>query len=183
MIALEISVAYYIYNHNNHDKPMMKFREATIEDLTLLQYWDKQEHILEAGLGDGWAWETELQRSPDWREQWIAELEGVPIGFLQIIDPALEETQYWGNVSNDLRAIDIWISEVKYLGKGYGKQMMQWAISRCFANSGVRAIWVDPLSSNVKAHRFYERLGFRFAGCRELEGEECFVYQLDRIIL
>jgi aminoglycoside 6'-N-acetyltransferase len=43
-----------------------------------------------------WGWQTELHRQPDWREQLIAEVEGIPIGFLQIIDPAQEEEHYWG---------------------------------------------------------------------------------------
>jgi aminoglycoside 6'-N-acetyltransferase len=30
---------------------------------------------------------------------------------IQIIDPAQEETHYWGDVEAELRAIDIWIGE------------------------------------------------------------------------
>ena len=51
---------------------------------------------------------------------------------IQIIDPALEESHYWGDVPENLRAIDIWIGEETDLGKGYGTQMMQLALARCF---------------------------------------------------
>ncbi|WP_308737902.1 GNAT family N-acetyltransferase [Nostoc sp. 'Peltigera membranacea cyanobiont' N6] len=89
----------------------------------------------------------------------IAQINGRPIGFVQIIDPAREESRYWGDVAPDLRAIDIWIGEETDLGKGYGTKMMQLALNRCFADPRVTTVLIDPLASNTRAHRFYERLG------------------------
>ncbi len=37
-----------------------------------------------------------------------------------------------------------------------------------------------PLAANVRAHRFYERLGFRFVERRRFGQDECLVYRLDR---
>ncbi len=125
-------------------------------------------------------WETELARAPEWREQLIVEAEGVPIGFVQIIDPAREDSHYWGDVEPSLRAIDIWIGEEAYLGRGYGSAAMRTAIERCFADSSVTGILIDPLAANMRAHRFYERLGFRFVERRDFDGDDCFVYRLDR---
>ncbi len=85
----------------------MYFRPATPADLSLLRYWDKQPHIIAADPNTDWEWETELLKRPAWREQLIAEVDGKPIGFIQIIDPALEETHYWGRVEDRLRAIDL----------------------------------------------------------------------------
>jgi aminoglycoside 6'-N-acetyltransferase len=126
------------------------------------------------GVGD------RLGRSPDWREQLIAEVEGRAIGFVQIIDPAREETHYWGDTPADLRAIDIWIGEAADLGKGFGTEIMRHVLKRCFAPSSVSAVLIDPLASNVRAHRFYERLGFRFLVRRQFGRDDCFVYQLRR---
>ena len=84
----------------------------------------------------------------------------MPIGFVQIIDPAEEESHYWGDVPANLRAIDIWIGEEAYLGKGHGTEIMRLAIDRCFAPPEVTAIIIDPLVSNTRSHRFYQRLGF-----------------------
>ncbi|MEO0803446.1 MAG: GNAT family N-acetyltransferase [Cyanobacteria bacterium J06642_2] len=158
----------------------MKLRAGTPEDLELLRYWDKQPHVIASDPDDDWEWEVELQRDPDWREQLIAEIEGRPIGVLQIIDPALEETHYWGDVPGNLRAIDIWIGEASDIGKGYGTQMMELAIARCFADQSVDAILVDPLVSNTRAHRFYEKLGFRLSDRRIFGQNSCYVYQLTR---
>lgn len=159
---------------------MINLRSATSDDLELLRYWDEQPHIISADPNDDWGWEEELKRSPDWREQLIAELDGRPIGFIQIIDPAREDSHYWGEVEENLRAIDIWIGEERDLGKGYGTKMMQLAISRCFADPSVTAILIDPLANNTRAHRFYERFGFKFIEPRRFGEDDCFVYRLNR---
>jgi aminoglycoside 6'-N-acetyltransferase len=41
-------------------------------------------------------------------------------------------------------------------------------------------VLIDPLAGNVGAHRFYERLGFRFVERRRFGADDCFVYRLDR---
>lgn len=155
-------------------------RPATPADVDLLRRWDEQPHVIASDPNDDWEWETELARSPDWREQLIAELDGRPIGFVQIIDPAREESRYWGEVPPGLRALDIWIGEAPDLGRGYGTAMMRRALERCFADPSVEAVVLDPLASNVRAHRFYERLGFRFVERRRFGEDECFVYRLER---
>ena len=46
------------------------------------------------------------------------------------------------------------------LNRGFGTEMMRQAADRCFADPAVTAIVIDPLNSNVAAHRFYRRHGF-----------------------
>ena len=75
---------------------MVTLRGATIEDLLTLKYWDEQPHVRESGQDDDWNWEVELLKKHNWREFLVADLNGTPIGFIQIIDPAPEETHYWG---------------------------------------------------------------------------------------
>jgi aminoglycoside 6'-N-acetyltransferase len=159
----------------------IKLREATINDLELLRHWDAQPHTVASDPNDDWNWEVELQRNPPWREQLIAELNGRPIGFIQIIDPLLEETHYWGNTLPNQRAIDIWIGEADDLGKGYGTTMMHLAIERCFSDKQVTQILIDPLVSNTRAHKFYERLGFEFIEQRRFDEDDCYVYRLTRV--
>lgn len=159
----------------------MNLRPATSADLALLRHWDEQPHVIASDPNDDWHWEEELERIPDWREQLIAEVGGRAIGFIQIIDPAREESHYWGNIDANLRAIDIWIGEATDLGKGYGTKMMQLALIRCFANPTVTAVLVDPLVSNTRVHRFYERLGFQRIDRRQFGDDDCFVYRLNRV--
>jgi aminoglycoside 6'-N-acetyltransferase len=158
----------------------IKLREASLNDLLLLQHWDTQSHVIQSDPNDDWNWAIELGRTPDWREQLVAELNGRPIGFIQIIDPAREKSHYWGDVPPNLRAIDIWIGEAQDLGKGYGTRMMHLALKRCFKPSAVTAVLIDPLETNTRAHKFYERIGFIFVEKRTFGDDHCFVYRLDR---
>jgi aminoglycoside 6'-N-acetyltransferase len=160
---------------------MIRFRSVSMDDLALLKSWDEQPHVLAALGGDSdWEWEDDLAVDPDWREFLIAEADGRPVGFVQIIDPQREETHYWGDCGPGLRAIDIWIGPPDALGKGYGTEIMRRALARCFGSPGVEAVVIDPLASNAAARRFYERCGFAFMEERVFENEVCAVHRLER---
>lgn len=160
----------------------MKLRHATIADVPTLEAWDRHAHVIAAtGNDDGmYVWAVEIPRIVDWREFLIGEIDGRPIGMIQVIDPEREESHYWGDIAPNLRAIDIWIGEAGDLGRGYGTTMMRLAIERCFATPEVAAILIDPLVSNTDAHRFYERLGFRRVDRRMFGEDDCYVYRLER---
>jgi aminoglycoside 6'-N-acetyltransferase len=44
----------------------------------------------------------------------------------------------------------------------------------------VTAVVIDPLASNVRAHRFYERLGFKPISRRTFGDDDCLVHELTR---
>ena len=159
---------------------VVTLRLAVPDDAPMLRRWDEEPHVSMSDPNDDWEWETELGRTPDWREFLVAEVAGRPIGFLQLIDAGREETHYWGAVPVGVRAIDIWIGPADALGKGYGTQMMELAMERCFRDPAATEIVIDPLASNVRAHRFYERLGFTPVGPRRFGADECLVYRLTR---
>lgn len=166
----------------------VRLRKAVPGDAAMLRAWDQRAHVRAAvGVIEGrletesdWEWETQLPIEHDWREFLIAERDGVPFGFMQIIDPAREESHYWGDVGPNLRAIDIWIGPDEFLGAGYGTRMMRLALERCFSDTNVTAVIIDPLARNTRSHRFYERLGFRFVEERHSGGDHCRIYCLER---
>ncbi len=145
-----------------------------------MRKWDQNQHVIDSDPNDDWNWEYELTRTPTWREQLVAEIDGRPIGVIQIIDPALEESKYWGDCEKNLRAIDVWIGEKSDLGRGLGTEMMRLAINRCFDDPEVKAVIIDPLYENRSARRFYEKLGFIFLERRRFGHDDCAVYRLDR---
>jgi aminoglycoside 6'-N-acetyltransferase len=155
-------------------------RPAVPADLDHLRRWDRDPDVRSSLIDSDWHWDTELPRNPAWRQWLIAEVDGRPIGFIQIIDPEHEETKYWGCMKAGHRAIDIWIGEPDARSHGYGAQMMELAIERIFAEPSVHTILLDPLESNTRSHRFYERLGFEFVVQRDFHGDQCRVYSLRR---
>lgn len=169
--------------------PAVTMRAAGPGDLAILRRWDSYAHIQDSGgPDDDWAWESELGREPwpDWRWWFMGEVsepdgEARPVGFLAIIDPAREESQYWGaECPPDLRAIDIWLGEVADQRKGFGRAMMEHAIAHCFGDPGVRAIVIDPLASNTPAHAFYRAMGFTPIGPRRFGVDDCLIFELKR---
>lgn len=167
----------------------MILRRARAGDAATLSAWDEKPHVKwctgydpdlplpEEARED---WPVEIARNVDWLEILIGEMDGRAIGVVQIIDPHLEETHYWGDCAPNQRAIDIWIGEESDLGRGYGTQMMHQAIARCFADASVTSILIDPLLINTKAIRFYRRLGFTDVGERWFDDDHCLVMELRR---
>jgi len=172
------------------DHTELKIRPATVADAAILYLWDEKPHVQAAVSNSGTVsfeanWEEELAARGDGTEFFIAEVSSttadIPIGALQIIDPATEQSHYWGEVENNLRAIDIWIGEEQFLGRGFGTRMMRFAIERCFAHTDVKAILIDPLTNNTRAHKFYKMIGFEFLEQRVFDEEsDCFVFILKR---
>ncbi len=155
----------------------------------MLHQWDREPHVIACSSDDPDA-EMAFGGLMDWREEieaasavsfhLIAEVEGRPIGVMQVIDPHLEPTHYWGEIEPSLRAMDIWIGPPEALNRGYGTQMMTQALDAAFADPTVTAVVIDPLNSNTDAHRFYARLGFEVVGRRMFDEDDCLVHRLER---
>jgi len=176
----------------------IRLRPAILADARLLDQWDEQPHVVAATSDDPLheevhgedCWRREVSGCvPGVSEYWIAELEDAgghrrPIGVMQMVDPHLEPTHYWGEIEPNLRALDIWIGEATDLGKGYGEVMMRQAFGRCFVDPAVVAIILDPLASNLRAQKFYERLGFRPTHTQTFDdGTECQIMRFTRVDL
>lgn len=170
-------------------KPRVTLRPAVAADAVLLAHWAQAPHVIVATSDDpgakvafeGADWREEIAGSSDVSFYLIAEVDGRPIGAMQVTDPHREPTHYWGEIAPNLRALDIWIGEPDALGRGYGSEMMRQALEVCFATPEVEAIILDPLNSNTDAHRFYARLGFVVEGRRLFDHEDdCLVHRLTR---
>jgi aminoglycoside 6'-N-acetyltransferase len=167
---------------------VLRLRAATVSDVAILDRWDRDPDVISATSDAGDAdkafgdldWAVELCAQSEVSYYLIAELDGRPIGAMQLIDPHLEPTHYWGDIVPNLRAIDIWIGDAADRGHGHGEAMMRLACRRCFADPAVTAIVIDPLASNTRALTFYARLGFAPEGRRWFGDDDCLVHRLTR---
>jgi aminoglycoside 6'-N-acetyltransferase len=163
-------------------------RRATLDDVAILDQWDTDPAVIAATSNDAGAerafggldWRAELRNGSAVSYYLIAELDGRPIGAMQICDPHLEETHYWGNVEPNMRAIDIWIGAESDRNTGHGSTMMRLAHELCFADPEVTAIVIDPLATNTRAIAFYRRLGYVPVERRLFDGDDCLVLKLTR---
>lgn len=163
-------------------------RVATEADVPILEQWDRDPNVIACTTDDpdalqafpGAVWREEIAMNSELTCYYIAEHGRRPIGGMQVIDPRLEPTHYWGEIEPNLRAIDIWIGDPSDRNKGLGAAMMSAVIDRCFSDLTVTAIVIDPLNSNTDAHRFYQRLGFKIIGRRMFGEDDCLVHRLER---
>lgn len=175
--------------------PRITLRPATLSDIPTFDRWDLEPHVISATSDDPAApkafgetyWPDEIAMQDEYYQYFVAELatpDGTrrPVGGMQIIDPHNEKTHYWREIEPNLRAVDIWIGDADDLGKGYGETMMRLAFRLCFADPAVTAIIIDPLASNTRAHKFYQRIGFKPVGPQRLgdDDDDCLVHKLTR---
>jgi aminoglycoside 6'-N-acetyltransferase len=153
-------------------------RPATPDDIALLTQWDDEPVVAASDPNDDWDWPETL--AAEGLENLIAELDGRPIGFVQITDLERDASRYWGDPQPGFMAIDIWIGEPDARGHGAGRAMMEQAIARCFADPLIHTILIDPIETNTDAIGFYRRLGFTFIESRWFGPDECAVHQLTR---
>lgn len=157
---------------------MISLRPATPADIPLLEAWDEEPTVAASDPNDDWDWETTL--AVEGLDNLVAEVDGRPVGFVQITDLARDASRYWGPPQAGFMAIDIWIGDASDRGRGHGRAMMTLAIERCFADSSIHTILIDPIETNTDAIRFYERIGFRFVEKRRFGEDDCAVYRLLR---
>jgi aminoglycoside 6'-N-acetyltransferase len=163
-------------------------RKARIEDAAILSLWDRDEAVIashgeEAQADEIWRdeeWADEIAADPPWRTILIGEEDGRPVGAIVDIDPALEETHYWGDCGPGLRAFDTWIGAAADRSRGIGAQMMSLALFRAFEDPSVQSVIIDPIETNRRAIRFYERCGFRALERRRFGHDDCLVMRIDR---
>lgn len=176
-------------------KPALVLRAATHADIPTLLRWDADPTVIASGSDDpnvvmawgednDWAENIDLYERDVW-EYWIAEIansDGTwrPIGAMQLCDPHWEPTHYWGDIEPNLRALDIWIGEPDARGQGYGEMMMRLGIVASFEDPDVTAIVIDPLASNIRAHQFYQRLGFTPIERRMFGEDDTLIHRLTR---
>lgn len=157
---------------------MLILRPATPADIPLLEAWDKVPVVAASDPHDDWDWEQTL--ACEGLENLVAELDGRPVGFIQITDLMRDASRYWGEPRPGLMAIDIWIGESNARGSGHGRAMMVQALARCFADQAIHTVLIDPLSTNTEAIGFYQRLGFTFLEHRTFGQDHCAVHHLTR---
>jgi diamine N-acetyltransferase len=89
----------------------------------------------------------------------IVEIEGIPIGYAQLIlnseDEAIKRIK-------PLEIRRIYASQ-EYLGKGVGKELMRATISEA-RQRGYECVWLGVWEKNQRAIDFYEKWGFREVG-------------------
>lgn len=87
--------------------PKLTLRPATPDDARWLDLWDTDADVIACSTDDPDAtvafedtdWAEELAAQDEHSQYFIAGLDGRPIGAMQICDPHLEASHYWGEIA------------------------------------------------------------------------------------
>lgn len=100
----------------------------------------------------------------------IAEVEGVPIGFCQYYDTFFAgKHEVWndepgvGEKQGEIFSIDYLIGEPEYLRRGFGKAMIVQMLDR-IRELGAKTVIVEPEKENTYSNRALEASGFAWNG-------------------
>ncbi len=158
----------------------VRLRPAVKADIPMLQAWDEEPHVIDSDPDDDWGWDQMIEGALPGLETFVSEVEGRPVGVVQVLDTQRDPSRYWGETGPGFRAIDIWIGPRDALGQGFGTAMMREALAMCFSEASVHTVLVDPLTTNTDAIRFYQRIGFSFLENRWFGDSHCAVHLITR---
>lgn len=80
---------------------------------------------------------------------------------------------------------DTWIDRIiidqKHQGKGYGKEAIRQLIDIVTKKYKVNIVYLSFVEENVVAKQMYEKMGFKFTGEYDPEGELIYEYNLEKV--
>ncbi|MCL2819685.1 MAG: acetyltransferase [Oscillospiraceae bacterium] len=155
--------------HNINLKPLDD------DDISLAEKWLNKKHVKkwfdipECSLDD-WLYEMRERKSEfKFLNHFIVLAEATPIGFCQYYrcSDALED--WYGDVPlQGTYSIDYFIGEEDYLGKGYGKAMINTLISKIFSLPDAERILVETDKNNIESINTLLSIGFNYDSINDL---------------
>ena len=167
--------------HSAPEEALFAFRPITFEDFPLLFGWLRNPGVA------AW-WDDPPATMAEFEGKYVPRLDGSeavfgfiasyadePIGYLQWYRLADEpEHPACGLVPYESAAVDLFIGEDEFRGKGYGPVMIR-AFLRgvVFAQPEIASCAIDPCRYNQVAIAAYSKAGFRPVGVVPSPGERC----------
>lgn len=141
--------------------------ENAPEDYALLARWLSDERVLQYYEGRDHPFSVEDVRNKFAPRVLIEEgvtpcimmYSGVPIGYLQFYRADVEEYSF--DRHGNIWALDLFIGEPDYWGRGLGTRFLRLLLSYLFENMGADWVLIDPHVDNARAIASYEKAGFR----------------------
>lgn len=170
------------------EKQNISFKKLSLEDIPLIHKWLNATHVH--------AWyekdrenqyevvEEEYKKyitGEDKMEGYIVFIEDQAIGYIQsykIWDyPEFGEALGY---DKSTAAIDIFIGEVEFTGKGLGSVIIKKFLKEIvFAEEGVTVCLIDPEPENKRAIKSYEKAGFRYVKTLDVPPDPGFTYLME----
>ena len=145
------------------------FRPVTRDDFPMIAAWLREPHV------SGW-WQspqTELRLMDEDLDRDVMDLrlvclEDTPFAYIQDYPAHHWPAPQYADLGPDTRAMDTFLGDPAYLGKGHGAGYLRQRARDLIAR-GATTVAVDPDPSNLRAVAAYRRAGFREHGLTPCE--------------
>ncbi|NLV96709.1 MAG: GNAT family N-acetyltransferase [Desulfovibrionales bacterium] len=146
----------------------LRLRPLFDDDVALMEGWLRAEHVKPwFERPDEWLREIDQRRSEfSFIKHFIAEFEGIPIGFCQYYDMFYgQDYEDWLKVEEPTTtfSIDYLIGERAYLHRGLGQKMISMLLAR-LRGLGAKTVLLRPDRDNDKSNRALKANGFIWNG-------------------
>ncbi len=149
----------------------LKLRLFRNEDVALFEKWLYMPHVAQ-WYHDPLDWMDEVKQRKDkfsFLHHFIVESEGKPIGFCQYYEYYHSGEEWHGDTDIDgTYSIDYLIGDTNYIGKGYGKGIVQLLIQEIKLQYNAKRIIVQPEQENKASCNTLLSCGFFFDTSNEI---------------
>ncbi|MDO5558529.1 MAG: GNAT family N-acetyltransferase [Oscillospiraceae bacterium] len=155
---------------NTQDNKIV-LRRLEDSDVRLVEKWLHVSHVAQ-WYHEPSEWIDEIKKRKSdyrWLHHFIAEHDGVPIGFCQYYEYQKSGETWNGETDPDgAYSIDYMIGDSYYLNKGYGKEMVKQLMEKIEKLSDSKRIIVQPDEENIVSCNTLISCGFQFDGTDEI---------------
>lgn len=145
--------------------PSVSIRKLGCEDFPLFRKWLLKPHVAE-WYTDPLDWIDEAEHRTEkypWLFHFIAEADGVPIGFCQYYLYQNSGENWHGSIVLDgTYSIDYLIGETDYLARGFGREIILALVREVSRLPDAKRIIVQPEEENLASCSALRSSGFRF---------------------
>lgn len=166
-VSTDVWYTYYMF-----DEDKISFKKLQLKDLPLMYEWQNQPFVKE------WYSRDEDTSLKGINERYIPRIEGkkpidcfivyyekTPVGFMQTykIDDIPDYAQKLEMDTSGYGAVDLFIGNKDFFGKGLGNKMLRKFISEVTLKlEGVTKVLIGPEPGNFRAIKSYEKAGFKY---------------------
>jgi len=145
----------------------ISLRDIHSVDFALLKTWQSLPHIVEVWGNEKYdePYELYVFRTADGSvKQFIIEIDNIPVGYFQYYWASKVGDGWWESFDAATVGIDFYIGETKWLGKGVGSKVIDFAVQMLFQDPSIQRIIADPSPSNGKIIHLLQKSGFKSQG-------------------
>lgn len=152
-------------------------------DFNFIESWLLEPHVQKTWGNENWkeSYEKYLFRiSSDSIKQFIIQHENQPIGYIQYYWASKVGDGWWEGFDHYTVGFDLYIGSPNYLGKGFGKIIVNDFTKFLFENPKIHRIIADPAPQNEKIIHLLKKVGFHSTGEIKTPNGQALLMELKR---